>query len=182
VSIDRLASAKNGSLRSYTTNIMVVFMKFRRIWMLLLTGVTLSTAQVDFPGNPLVGPKKYTTRSVGGGVEPGAKIESPEDPATARYVTHMILYDTRFWTSVEGKALSGKLIAFEDLVVTAPKDAPVPPMPVPPEKPTLIKDDSVRLLVDKKPVVVRLERLSSQDRELIEGIQAALDRKEGQGR
>lgn len=179
-----MASVKNGGLRCHPARVMVISMKSCRLWMLVLplAGSALCPAQVDFPGNPLVGPKKYTTREVGGGAEPGAKVEAPADASTARYVTHVILYDTRFWTSVEGKALSGKLIAFEDLVVTAPKDAPMPPMPAPPEKPTLIRDDSVRLLVDKKPVVVPLERLSWQDRELIDGIQAALDRKEEQGR
>ncbi|MBX3740279.1 MAG: hypothetical protein KF712_04765 [Akkermansiaceae bacterium] len=157
-------------------------MKPSCIWMPLLAGATLCTAQVDFPGNPLVGPKKYTKREVGGGAEPGAKVESPAESGMARYVTHVVLYDTRFWTSVEGKPLAGKLIAFEDLVVTAPKGAPMPPMPAPPSKPTIVRDGSVRLLVEKKPVVVSLERLSWQDRELIDGIQAALDRKEEQGR
>jgi hypothetical protein len=161
---------------------MLVSMKSCRIWMLLLAGATLCPAQVDFPGNPLVGPKKYTKREVGGGAEPGAKVEDTAGSGTARYVTHVVLYDTHFWTSVEGKPLAGKLIAFEDLSVTAPKDAPVPPMPAPPVRPTLIRDGSVRLLVDRKPVVVPLARLSWQDRELIDGIRAALEKKAAEGR
>ncbi|WAC21347.1 hypothetical protein OVA24_08105 [Luteolibacter sp. SL250] len=157
-------------------------MKSWSIWTLSLAGVMLCSAQVDFPGNPLVGPKKYTKREVGGGAEPGASVESPTGSGMARYVTHVILYDTRFWTSVEGKPLAGKLVAFEDLVVTAPKGAPVPPMPAPPVKPTVVQDGNVRLLVDRKPVVVPLARLSWQDRELIDGIQAALDKKAAEGR
>ena len=82
-------------------------MKSCRIWTLLLAGATLCTAQVDFPGNPLVGPKKYTKREVGGGAEPGASVEAPTSSGTARYVTHVVLYDTRFWTRVEGKPLAG---------------------------------------------------------------------------
>jgi len=144
---------------------------------LFLAGIGSCSAQVDFPGNPLVGPKKYTKREVGGGAEPGAAVEEPANTGMARYVTHIVLYDLRYWTSVEGKPLAGKLIAFEDMVVTAPKDSPAPAMPEPPKEPTLVKDGKIRLLVNGKPVEVPVERLSLQDREFIDGIQEALDRK-----
>ena len=38
-------------------------------------------AQVGFPGNPIVAPGKVATRSIGGGVNPGASIDS----ATTRH-------------------------------------------------------------------------------------------------
>lgn len=155
-------------------------MKSLVCWGLFFSGAMFCSAQVDFPGNPLVGPKKYTKREVGGDPEAGVSVAAPAGSEMAKYVTHIVLYDVRFWTSVEGKPLAGKLIAFEDLVAQAPKGAPPPEMPAPPEKPTLVKDEKIRLLVDKKPVEIPLERLSWQDREFIDGIQAALDRKAGE--
>lgn len=153
-----------------------------RICMLLLVAVPFCPAQTDFPGNPLVGPKKYTKREVGGGAEPGASVQTPAGPAMVRYVTHIILHEVRFWTSVEGTPLAGKLIAFEDLIAEAPRGAPVPQMPAPPPNPTMAKDGKIRLLVENKPREVPLARLSWQDRELIDGIQAALDKKAAEGR
>lgn len=150
---------------------------------LLFAGVISSPAQTDFPGNPLVGPKKYTKREVGGAVaEPGAVVKEPGDSGRARYITHIILYDVRFWTSVEGKPLAGKLIAFEDLVVEVPAGTSAPEIPPAPPKPTLVRDGKIRLLVERKPVEVPLAKLSWQDREFIDGIQAALDKKAAEGR
>lgn len=148
----------------------------------VLSGMAAVSAQVDFPGNPLVGPKKYTKRSVGGGADPGASLETPNELPSARYVTHIVLYDVRFWTSAEGKPLAGKLIAFEDLVAEAPKGGADPAMPAPPAHPTVVRDGKVRLLVDRKPVEIPLERLSVQDREFIDQIKAALARKAAEGR
>ena len=159
-------------------------MKWRAFGTLLaLGGITMASAQTDFPGNPLVGPKKYTTRSVGGGADPGASLETPsEQQPAARYVTHIVLYDTRFWTSADGKPLSAKLIAFEDLVAEASKGGAEPKMPSPPARPTVIRNGRIRLLVEKKPVEIALERLSLQDREFVGQIEAAITKKAAKGR
>ena len=137
-------------------------------------------AQTDFPGNPTVGPKRYTTRQTGGGVNPGAAIDSntTENP-NVRYVTHIVLFQNRWWTNTEGKLVEAKLIAFEDMVAEAPKGGAEPKFPGPPSHPTVIKDGKIRLLVNQKPVECPLEKLSQQDREFVDQIKAALARKAG---
>lgn len=157
-------------------------MKFSTILPLLgLLTVASAAAQTEIPANPLVTPKKFTTRSVGGGVNPGVSVDptKPTDP-NVRYVTHIVLYQNRYWTSAEGKPLEAKLIAFEDLVAEVPKGATEPVMSKPPENPTVVREGKVRLLVDKKPVELALDRLSLQDREFVEQIKAALTKKPGQ--
>lgn len=142
--------------------------------------VTSAMAQVEIPANPNVSPKKFTTRAVGGGVNPGVSL----DPAklanpNVRYITHIVLYDNRFWTNTEGKPLEAKLIAFEDLVAEVPTDSTEPTVPPPPANPTVIRDGKVRLLVNKKPVELALNRLSQQDQEFIEQIKVAVAKKAG---
>lgn len=146
-----------------------------------LLAATSSFAQTEIPANPMVTPKKFTTRSVGGGVNPGVAIDSTktENP-NVRYVIHIVLYQNRFWTSAEGKPLEAKLIAFEDQVAEAPKGAAEPVMPAPPSHPTAVRDGRIRLLVGQKPVELALERLSEQDKEFVAQIQAAIAKKAGQ--
>ena len=143
-----------------------------------LVCVSPLAAQTDFPSNPLVGPKKYTTRQTGGGVNPGAAIDSNtnENP-NVRYVTHIVLYQNRFWTNTEGKLVEAKLIAFEDQVAEAPRGGAEPKFSSPPARPTVIRDGKIRLLVNQKPVELALEKLSQQDREFVGQIQAAIARK-----
>jgi hypothetical protein len=135
-------------------------------------------AQTGIPGNPTVAPGKSAARSIGGSVNPGASVDSttPKNP-NVRYVTHMVLYENRIWTNTEGKPLEAKLIAFEDLVVETPKGAAEPVMPEPPAHPTVTRDGKIRLLVNKKPVEVAQEKLSQSDREFIDQMKAALDKK-----
>lgn len=139
-------------------------------------------AQVEIPANPTVTPKNFKTRSVGGGVNPGVNIESgtKENP-NARYVTHIVLSESRLWTNTEGKPLEAKLLAFEDLVVDAPKGSPPPAMPDPPAHPTVTRGGKIRLLVNKKPVEVALDSLSQADREFIDQMKAALAKKAAGG-
>ena len=139
-------------------------------------------AQTDFPGNPTVDPKKYTPRSIGGSPNSAATVDSgtTENPMV-RYVTHIVLYENRIWTSAEGKPLQAKLIAFEDLSAEAPKGSPPPVMPAPPPHPTLIRGDKIRLLVEQKVVELALARLSQSDQEFISQIKAALAKKAAAG-
>jgi hypothetical protein len=140
-------------------------------------------AQTGFPGNPTVGPRKFATRPIGGSVNPGASVDSAttRNP-NVRYVTHMVLYENRIWTNTEGKPLEAKLLAFEDLVVETPRGAAEPVMPAPPAHPTVTRDGKIRLLVNKKPVEIALEKLSLSDREFIDQMKAALDKKAAAGR
>jgi hypothetical protein len=135
-------------------------------------------AQIDIPVNPAVTPKKFTTRPVGGGVNPGVSVDTTktQDP-NVRYVTHIVLYQNRYWTSTEGKPLEAKLIAFEDLVAEVPKGGTEPAISSPPTNPTVVRDGKIRLLVDKKPVELALDRLSQQDREFIDQMKEALAKK-----
>jgi len=154
-------------------------MKFPRVPVVLaLLGVSPAWGQVDFPGNPTVQPRKFTTRQVGGGVNPGATVDTGNAAVSnVRYVTHIVLCDTRIWTSTEGKPLEAKLIAFEDLVAEEPKGAAEPVMPAPPVNPTVTRGGKVRLLVNQKPVETALNRLSQTDRGFIDRLKAALAEK-----
>ncbi len=150
------------------------------VTLLGLLCVPAAWGQSDFPGNPVTPatPKKFKTRSDGGGLNTGATVDpgKPENP-NVRYVTHIVLYEYRMWTSADGKPLEAKLIAFEDLVSEVPKGTAEPAMPKPPEHPTVVRNGKARLLVNKKPVEIALDRLSQQDREFIEDIKAALAKK-----
>ena len=159
-------------------------MKIPRVPVFLaLLGISQALAQVDIPTNPMVGPKKFKTRSVGGGVNPGATVDSGNSAnPNVRYVTHIVLCGSRMWTSTEGKPLEAKLIAFEDLVAEAPKGSAEPVMPAPPANPTITRGGKIRLLVNQKPVETALDRLSQADREFIGELQAALAKKAAAGR
>ena len=146
-------------------------------------GLSPVLAQFDIPGNPMVGPKKSTTRAVGGGVNTGAVVEPGKSAVpNVRYTTHIVLYEYRMWSNTEGKPLEAGLIAFEDLVAEVPKGSAAPVMPDPPANPTLIRDGKIRLLVKNKPVEIALDRLSLSDREFIDQMKAALAKKAAAGK
>lgn len=139
-------------------------------------GTSLAPAQAGIPMNPMIHPKKLPSRSIGGSTDPGVKADPPK-PQKVRQITHIVLYEYRMWSNTEGKPLEAKLIAFEDLIVEAPVGATELKMPEPPATPTLKKDGKIRLLVKDKPVEVALDKLSVADREFIDQMQAALDKK-----
>jgi len=138
--------------------------------------VCASSAQMVVPGAP----GKFKQRSIGdGGTNSGVNV-IPKDggkPATARYTTHIVLSESRIWSALDGKTLTGKLIAFEDIVVETPQGAAEPVIPKPPAKPTVIRDQKVRFLIDKKAVDVPLARLGQADQELVAQIQTAIAKK-----
>jgi len=129
-------------------------------------------------------PKKFTTRAISGGGSTSTAsvgVAAPKPQTTVRTTTYIALGDARQWKSTDGKSLLGKLIAFEDLVVETKsgdgaKPAPAAP-PAMPDKPTVIRDGKARLLIGTKPFEVPLERLSDEDRKLVEGIRSAIDAK-----
>lgn len=148
-----------------------------------LPGLLPVSAQLDVPDNPMVNPKKFTTRPIGGGVNAGITVEPGKAPATkVRYTTHIILYQNRMWSNTEGKPLEAGLLAFEDLVAESPNGKAAPIMPEPPKNPTLIRDGKIRLLVKQKPVEIALDRLSVADREFIDQMKAALAKKATDGK
>jgi hypothetical protein len=61
------------------------------------------------------------------------------------------------------------LIAFEDLMVESINGAAVK-APEPPRYPTVVKDGTIRLAVNRKPMVLPLTRLSKEDQEFVEKI------------
>lgn len=106
-----------------------------------LLGILLASpllAQVEIPANPVAKPGKTTARSIGGGTDSGVSIV-PAKP-DQRYVTHIVLSESRLWTSNDGKPLEAKLVAFEDLVAQAPQGSSEPVMPSPPAHPTVVRD------------------------------------------
>ena len=130
--------------------------------------ISFASAQVT-PAHP----KKFTTRSIGErGASTSEILAPPEDPKV-RHVTYFVLTDFRQWTSSDGKPLSGRLIAFEDLVVETPKGSDQPSAPVPPENPTVVAAGKLRLLVNNKPFELPLERLSQADQDFVETVRAA---------
>lgn len=147
------------------------------IGILLVSSLPAQTT--DIPANPLVPSGKTKTRSIGGGTNPGVSVTRAK-PET-RLVTYVVLSESRMWTSSDGKPLDAKLIAFEDMVVKAEGSA-APAMPTPPANPTVVRDGSARLLVNKQPVVLSLERLSAPDREFIERIRDSLAKKAAAGK
>jgi hypothetical protein len=123
-------------------------------------------------------PKKFVTRPIGSGTSGGVEV-IPKDGASqkVKYTTHIVISVSRLWTSTDGKLLEGKLIAFEDMVVEAPKGSAPPATPAPPESPTVTRGGKVRLLVKQKPVEVAVERLSQSDQEFIEQTRKSYTRK-----
>ena len=119
-------------------------------------------------------PTKFKTRSIGGNTGGDVRVTPRDDgPDMRRFVTYLVLADSRTWTSADGKPVTGKLIAFEDLVVEVPAGSAEPPQPALPEHPTVVRAGKARLLVNNKPFEIPLARLSAPDREFIEAIRAA---------
>lgn len=147
------------------------------LFSIIFIGMTLtcaSFAQMVVPGAP--GKFKPRPISGGGGSNSGVNV-IPRDggkPANARYTTHIVLSESRIWSALDGKTLTGKLIAFEDIVVETPQGAAEPVIPKPPAKPTVIRDQKVRFLIDKKAVEVPLARLGQADQELLGQIQVGI--------
>jgi len=117
-------------------------------------------------------PKRMITRPTGGGSSGGISVVDPPADSKVRHTTHIVLAESRQWTSTDGKTLQAKLLAFEDIVVETPKDAQ-PAAPVPPATVTVIRAGKIRLVSEQKPFELALDRLSQADRDFVEVIDAA---------
>jgi len=135
--------------------------------------------------NPATG-KKFETRTINGsggnnGVSINGSIMPPPHPKT-KLVSYFSLSEPRQWKSSDGRSLLGSIIAFEESVIEIDASNPAaareaaqkaPPAKLP-EKPTLIRDGKVRLLVNNKPHEIALGRLSAEDRQFVEDLNARL--------
>lgn len=153
-----------------------------KAWLILFAMAAPLRAQVILPATG----KKFDTRTINGsGGTSGVSINNtaqPAPPTKTRLTSYFLLGDPRQWKSTDGKSLLGTLTIFEDSVLEfdaanpaaareAAQKAPPPKMP---DKPTLLRDGKIRLLVNQKPIEVPLERLSEADRKYVEDLNARL--------
>ena len=135
--------------------------------------------------NPTTG-KKFETRTINGsGGNSGVSINNaskPAPPTKTKLTSYFMLGEPRQWKSTDGRSLLGTIITFEESVIefdaanpAAAREAveKAPPAKLP-DKPTLIREGKVRLLVNKKPVEVPLESLSADDRKYVDDLNARL--------
>lgn len=105
------------------------------------------------------------------GLAPGATNPKP----VVKQISYISLSEARQWTSNDGKALVGKLIAYEQteevLAEGQTASTEAPKLPV---RPTVIRDGKARLLIQQKPFEVPLDRLSEADQEFIRALDTAI--------
>lgn len=143
----------------------------------ILAGLlTMHSALAQIPANPLVKPPARNPAndlSKGGfnGGDVGATVRPSQVKPAVQQTTYITLGESRQWTSVEGKIIVGKLIAFEQSIQkSADENAPPPDA----ARITVVRDGKARLLVKSKPVELSLERLSEPDRVFIEKIREGI--------
>ena len=143
-----------------------------RLVMTLLLSISASAQVVPTT------PTKFDMRRLGDASSSSAGVSAtPKPPQTTyREVTYISLSPLRQWKSTDGKSLLGKLIAFEDFVVTTTGAAPDPKAPSPqmPTNPTVVRDGKARLLIESKAFEVPLERLGEEERKFIEQLRSAI--------
>ena len=128
---------------------------------------------------------KFETRGINGNSSVTIKdgfSPKPAAPTKTKLTSYFLLGESRQWKSKDGRSLLGTIIAFEDSVIefdaanpAAAREAveKAPPAKLP-AKPTLIRDDRVRLMVNKKPVEVSLTLLSEDDRKYVDDLKARI--------
>ncbi|WP_395732173.1 hypothetical protein [Prosthecobacter sp.] len=150
-----------------------------KAWLILLAMTAPLGAQVVLPTTG----KKFDTRTINGsGGTTGVSVNNTAPPTKTRLTSYFILGEPRQWKSTDGKSLLGTIIIFEDAVIEFEAATPAAAReaagkatpPKLPEKPTLIREGKIRLLVSQKPVEVPLARLSEADRKYVEDLNARL--------
>lgn len=146
-----------------------------------LTAALTLNAQVAVPTTG----GKFETRGINGssGVTINNGVSTkPAAPTKTKLTSYFLLGEPRQWKSTDGRSLLGTIIAFEESVIefdaanpAAAREAveKAPPAQLP-AKPTLIRDDKVRLMVNKKPVEVSLSLLSEDDRQYVDDLKARM--------
>lgn len=145
-----------------------------KITLLLLAMSISAVAQFPVPPRGLPHPPtSFQPRNIDGSqeIEPNIGPARTKDEKITRYVTQLSLSESRSWTSTDGKVIEATLIAFEDLMVES-RDGAAAKAPEPPKHPTVVRDGSVRLAVNRKPMVLALSRLSKADQEFVEKVRA----------
>jgi len=130
-------------------------------------------------------PTKFTKRNVGnmtdsgGSANIGLSPNTTQPKPTVREISYIALSDARQWTSTDGKAIIGKLIAFEqsEQILPSAQTTSNTTTPALPARPTLISQGNVRLLVQQKAFELPLDRLSQPDRDFIQNLDAAIAKK-----
>jgi hypothetical protein len=152
----------------------------KAIFLALTAALTLN-AQVAVPTTG----GKFETRGINGsgGVTINNGVTTkPAPPTKTKLTSYFLLGEPRQWKSTDGRSLLGTIIAFEESVIefdaansAAAREAveKAPPAELP-AKPTLIRDDKVRLMVNKKPVEVSLSLLSEDDRKYVDDLKARI--------
>ncbi len=140
--------------------------------LLLIPCLTIHQSSAQVPTSP-------TQRPITGGGSASIGV-APQAPGktVVKTTTYITLSEARQWTSSDGKTLLAKLIAFED-IVTESTDKPDAHQTavMPTTTPTLIKDGKVRLLVNRQPFELALDKLSQPDRDFIENLRSAMQKK-----
>jgi len=126
-------------------------------------------------------PTKFGKRSTGAMSTGSSTIDTGAAPAQntkpiIKQVSYIALSDSRQWTSSDGKALVGKLIAWEqqeEILASAAEAGKMEQVKLP-SRPTVLRGQSVRLLIDQRPFEVPLDRLSQADRDFVSERDAAI--------
>ena len=125
-------------------------------------------------------PTKFNTKPVGSATgTTGASINPPAANSVVRHVTYLALSPLRQWNSTDGKSLFGTLIAWEESVITTPGGTSAPTLQTAPiaAKPTVLKNNKARFLIDHKVFEVPLNRLAVEERTFVEDLQKAVNLK-----
>lgn len=143
---------------------------------LALAVAGVAVAQV-VPTTPTQFGKRSTgvSDAAGGSASVGLASGAAQPKPVVKQISYVSLSEARQWTSNDGKALVGKLIAFEQMEeILTEGQAASTEAPKLPARPTVIRDGKARLLVQQKPFELPLERLSEADQEFIRQIDLAI--------
>lgn len=149
-------------------------MKHSLLSALLFSGLTTVIMAQAVPTTPT----KFDIKPVAGPTaSAGATISPNSTKPTVRQTTYLTLSELRQWKSTDGKTLMGKLIAWEETVTTTTSTpAPVADKPIT-NKPTVLKNNKARLLVDNKAFEVPLDRLGAEEQKFIQQLHTRLTAK-----
>lgn len=146
----------------------------------VLTAYALPVVGQVVPATPSQFGKRSTgaVSESGGSSSIGLRSGGAQPQPSVRQISYIALSDSRQFTSTEGRTLIGKLIAWEqsEQQLAPGQDPTLQPAPSLPAKPTLLRDDKVRLLIQQKPFEVALDRLSPADQAFIKQLQSAIER------